>query len=173
MPSKWKHSAGCGAAATTRGMPGSGIALPMGEAILTEESEAGVRTTCAQHQRHDNAAAVVPCLSTSELAVPLRAGDPQPWMPGVARPEALGHAGSAVSAGATLEDGGCDTVRADAFDVSLPRPYAVLQGLVSLGGAAGLVLLLPFAILLFGLPVALGVRGMVEAVSWLLARLVG
>jgi hypothetical protein len=44
---------------------------------------------------------------------------------------------------------------------------------VSLAGAAGIALLVPFAILLIGMPVALAVRGVVETASWLLAVLFG
>lgn len=42
-----------------------------------------------------------------------------------------------------------------------------LQGLASLGGATGIALLVPFAILLAGLPVVLAIRGLLEAVAWL------
>jgi hypothetical protein len=65
--------------------------------------------------------------------------------------------------------------RIDILDVPLPpdtgRPF--LRALASLAGAAGIALLLPFVILLVGLPVALVVRGVAEASSWLLARIVG
>jgi hypothetical protein len=50
------------------------------------------------------------------------------------------------------------------------RPRAgrtFMQVLTSLAGAAGIVLLVPFAILLIGVPVALLVRGLVEAIGWL------
>jgi len=51
------------------------------------------------------------------------------------------------------------------------RPYdsvrAPLQALVSVAGAAGIALLVPFAILLVGLPIALTVRGLLEVVRWL------
>jgi hypothetical protein len=42
-----------------------------------------------------------------------------------------------------------------------------LQGVRSLAGAAGLALLVPFAILVVGLPVAIVIRGLLEAVGWL------
>jgi hypothetical protein len=61
------------------------------------------------------------------------------------------------------------------LDVSLPphtrRPF--LRSLASLAGAAGIALLVPFVILLVGVPVALVVRGVAEAIGWLLARMVG
>ena len=43
------------------------------------------------------------------------------------------------------------------------------RSLLSLAGAAGLVLLVPFVILLIGLPIALSIRGLTEAVGWLFA----
>jgi hypothetical protein len=48
-----------------------------------------------------------------------------------------------------------------------------LKGLVSLAGAVGLALLVPFAILLIGMPVAFAVRGVAEVASWLLALVFG
>jgi hypothetical protein len=61
--------------------------------------------------------------------------------------------------------------KASAFhiiDVSRPSSgdRTFLQGVVSLAGAAGIVLLVPFAILLVGLPVALAVRGVLEVIGW-------
>jgi hypothetical protein len=44
---------------------------------------------------------------------------------------------------------------------------------VSFAGAAGIALLVPLAILLVGLPIALAVRGVVEAISWLGALIFG
>jgi hypothetical protein len=63
----------------------------------------------------------------------------------------------------------------DILDVSLPRDTGrpFLRALASLAGAAGIALLVPFVILLVGLPVALVVRGVAEAVGWLLVRIVG
>ena len=42
-----------------------------------------------------------------------------------------------------------------------------LQGLVSLAGAGGIALLVPFAILMVGLPIALSIRGALELFGWL------
>ena len=58
---------------------------------------------------------------------------------------------------------------ADVIDVSRPAhgERTFLQALVSLFGAAGLALLFGVAILLIGLPIALVVRGVLEAVGWL------
>jgi hypothetical protein len=42
-----------------------------------------------------------------------------------------------------------------------------IDALSSLAGAAGIALLVPFVILLIGMPVALAVRGLPEAIGWL------
>jgi hypothetical protein len=47
-----------------------------------------------------------------------------------------------------------------------------IDALISLAGACGVVLLVPFVILLVGLPVALLVRGFFEAVIWLIALII-
>jgi hypothetical protein len=61
------------------------------------------------------------------------------------------------------------------IDVSRPvtDERTFLKGLVSLAGAAGIALLVPFVILLIGMPIALAVRGFAEAASWLLALIFG
>ena len=65
-------------------------------------------------------------------------------------------------------------VKADVIDVSLPRTERTfLQALASLAGAAGIALLVPFVILLIGLPVALVIRGIAETIGWLLVRIAG
>jgi hypothetical protein len=55
--------------------------------------------------------------------------------------------------------------------IGVSGPYGsertLLQALISLTGAAGLALLVPFAILLLGLPIALSVRGLLEVFLWL------
>ena len=58
---------------------------------------------------------------------------------------------------------------ADVVAVSRPAhaDRTFLQALASLFGAAGLALLMGVAILLIGLPIALVVRGLLEAISWL------
>jgi hypothetical protein len=103
------------------------------------------------------------------LADSFPASDPPSWNPGIVRPDpSVGfepHAGRSVA----ISDA---TARADAFDImDVSRPSSgdrrFLQGLVSLAGAAGIALLVPFLILLVGLPVALAVRGLLEAIGWL------
>jgi hypothetical protein len=102
------------------------------------------------------------------LADSFPASDPPSWNPGVARPDpvvgAVGHEVAIVAAstaGAGRADRGVDV----SILMSAERPF--LQGLVSLAGAAGIALLVPFAILLVGLPVVLAVRGVLEVIGWL------
>jgi hypothetical protein len=47
----------------------------------------------------------------------------------------------------------------------------LLQALISLAAAAGIALLVPFAILLVGLPIALVARGLLEVLVWLSAAI--
>lgn len=58
-------------------------------------------------------------------------------------------------------------------DVSRPTEgnRTFLQSLRSWLGAAGLALLVPFAILLIGLPIALAVRLLLEVSAWILAAI--
>ncbi len=111
------------------------------------------------------------------LADSFPASDPPSWTLGVARPASFSHTGSAESTDETAienSDRRSATITSDFIDVSLPRAgRTFIQALVSLAGAAGIALLVPFAILLIGLPVALVVRGVAEAVGWLLARIAG
>jgi hypothetical protein len=44
---------------------------------------------------------------------------------------------------------------------------SLLAALTSVTGAAGMMLLVPFVILLVGLPIAVAVRGVLEVVLWL------
>jgi hypothetical protein len=75
----------------------------------------------------------------------------------------------------SAENGGAAIDKADVIDVSLPAtqgrtfPAAV----VSLAAATGVVLLVPFVVLLIGLPIGLAVRGVIEAASWLSALIAG
>jgi hypothetical protein len=58
-------------------------------------------------------------------------------------------------------------VHIDAIHAVTSRERSFAQVLVALAGSLGVGLLLPVAILLVGLPVALAVRGMMEAIGWL------
>jgi hypothetical protein len=102
------------------------------------------------------------------LADSFPASDPPSWNPGVARLDPVvspfGHEAALVAAGTAA------TGRADR-EVDVSRPMSaertILQGLVSFAGAAGMLLLVPFAILLVGLPVVLVVRGVLAVIGWL------
>ena len=95
------------------------------------------------------------------LADSFPASDPPSWNPGIIRPHpAVDFATAAAPARLHMADG---------IDVSgsAHGERTFLQALVSLFGAAGLALLFSVAILLIGLPIALVVRGVLEAVGWL------
>ena len=69
-----------------------------------------------------------------------------------------------------IADTAARAVASDVLDVSRPSSRQTersFRGLVSLAGAAGIALLVPFAILLVGLPVVLAVRGVLEVIGWL------
>jgi hypothetical protein len=64
-----------------------------------------------------------------------------------------------------------DVVRTGTIEIpgAASRERTFTQAVVSLAGAAGIALLVPFAVLLVGLPVVLFVRGVIEVVGWLSA----
>ena len=96
------------------------------------------------------------------------ASDPPAWTPGMAR---LAPAIATPPADSDTPQDETNDVRADEIDALRPtrseRTFA--QALVSLTAAAGLALLAPFAILAIGIPVVLGVRGLLEVADWFLA----
>ena len=110
------------------------------------------------------------------LAESFPASEPPSWTLGISRPEPVRR----VSKGEARADDGAkgdhrELVRIEILDVPLPPDTRrlFLRAMASLAGAAGIALLAPFAILLLGLPVALVVRGIAEAIGWLSARMVG
>ena len=65
-------------------------------------------------------------------------------------------------------DASAGGTRAGVIDVSRPEAERTfVDALVSLAGAAGIALLVPFVILLIAMPVALTVRGLLEVTGWL------
>jgi hypothetical protein len=106
----------------------------------------------------------------SVLADSFPASDPPSWNPGVARPDPASGASNHVTSGDTRTASplGGGTSAAGVIDVSTPRMRRTpVQGFVSGASAASLALLLPFAILIIGLPVVLAVRALLEAIGWL------
>jgi hypothetical protein len=59
-------------------------------------------------------------------------------------------------------------VRVDVMDAVTSRERTLFQVLASLVGAAGVLLMVPVAILLLGLPVVFTVRGLIEVLRWVL-----
>ena len=100
------------------------------------------------------------------LADSFPASDPPSWNPGVARPDpVVSPFGHDVALAAASTQGRANR----GVDVSSPMSAerTLVQGLVSLAGVCGIALLVPFAILLVGLPVVLAVRGVLEVIGWL------
>jgi hypothetical protein len=101
------------------------------------------------------------------LADTFPASDPPAWTSGIARPAPDVHT-QLVERTSALDD--TLNVRGDVIDVSPPDlERTVAQALGSLIGAAGLALLVPFAILAVGTPVALAVHGVLEVAERLVA----
>jgi hypothetical protein len=110
----------------------------------------------------------------SVLADSFPASDPPSWTLGIAHPQPERQATN-VETTVAPDAPRAALVRDDVIAVSRPSGdgRTFLEGLASLAGAAGLVLLLPFAILLIGIPIAVAARGVAEVASWLLALVVG
>ena len=108
----------------------------------------------------------------SALADSFPASDPPSWTPGIARPQPSRSADESTDT--SVRHGRDVSVTEGVIDVSRrDGGRTFLQNLLSLAGAVGIALVVPVAILLVGLPIALVVRGIVEAVSWLGALILG
>jgi hypothetical protein len=90
------------------------------------------------------------------LADSFPASDPPSWNPGIALLNPVGPKPHAEHAKA-VADAESTAPAADIIDVSRASvgDRTFLQGFVSLAGAAGIALFVPFVILLVGLPIAL------------------
>jgi hypothetical protein len=108
------------------------------------------------------------------LADSFPASDPPPWTLGVARrdsnPDAIAPLSRSVADSARADVAG---PRALVNDVVIlgggsRGPRTSIQRLATLAGGMGVALLVPVAILVVGLPVVLLVRGIVEAITWLM-----
>ena len=117
-----------------------------------------VACEAARNQRRTEAAV------DEALAESFPASDPPAWTSGIAQPAAPRPRTADVP---PVTDGGD---RRDVGDAPLPDAWTptLRQILVSLAGVTGIALLVPLVVLLVGMPVALAVRGVLEAAQWLL-----
>ena len=106
------------------------------------------------------------------LADSFPASDPPPWTLGVARrdsePTAIARGLVADSAGAEVARPGVLVNDVVILGGGSRGPRTPIQRLATLAGAMGVALMVPVAILVVGLPVVLLVRGIVEAITWLM-----
>jgi hypothetical protein len=105
------------------------------------------------------------------LAESFPASDPPSWTLGIARPAAAQRVEDNAARGAIATNADKRQPAAvGLIDVAQPSrdEQTVIGALISIAAASGIVLLVPFVILLVGLPIALLVRGFVEAATWLL-----
>jgi hypothetical protein len=102
------------------------------------------------------------------LAGSFPASDPPGWNPGMARPIPVGASQDRAN-DSRLRASRDETTAPGVIDASRPHgsERTLLQALVSVAGAGGIALLVPFAILVVGLPIALAVRGLLEVFAWL------
>ena len=102
------------------------------------------------------------------LAGSFPASDPPAWNPGMARPIPVATSRKRANDVRPSAARGDTAPAPGVIDVSRPRSERTLiQALISLAGAAGIALLVPFAILLVGLPIALAGRGLLGILAWL------
>jgi hypothetical protein len=104
------------------------------------------------------------------LADSFPASDPPSWNTGIVRPgPRSGIERPHAERFEAIADTTARAVASDVLDVSRPSSGdpTFLQALMSLAGAAGIALLVPFAMLLVGLPVVLAVRGVLEVIDWI------
>jgi hypothetical protein len=102
------------------------------------------------------------------LAGSFPASDPPAWNPGMARPIPVGASRDRAN-DSRLSAARDEATAPGVIDVSRPHgsERTLLHVLVSFTKAAGIALLVPFAILVVGLPIALVVRGLLEVFVWL------
>jgi hypothetical protein len=106
------------------------------------------------------------------LAESFPASDPPSWTPGIVRPNPASRVAGSGHRGETVTDTRQTAgTRIGVLDASrsIDGERTFVDALISLAAACGIVLLVPFVILLIGIPIALAVRGLVEALGWLIA----
>jgi hypothetical protein len=103
------------------------------------------------------------------LADSFPASDPPSWNPGIALLNPAASVEARAESSEAVADSPGRTAASKITGVSGPigAGRTFFKGLVSLAGAVGVALLVPFAILLVGLPIALSVRGVLELSGWL------
>jgi hypothetical protein len=108
------------------------------------------------------------------LADSFPASDPPPWTLGIAHRDSKPDAIARLSPWSVADSAGAEVAwpRALVNDVVIlsggSPPRTPIQQLATLAGAMGVALVVPVAILVVGLPVGLLVRGIVEAITWLM-----
>jgi hypothetical protein len=107
------------------------------------------------------------------LADSFPASDPPSWTLGITRPQPEREATNDESV--APHDSRAALVSEEVIALSRPATNGArfVKGVVSLAAAAGIALLVPLVILLIGTPIALAVRGVVAAASWVLALIFG
>ena len=106
------------------------------------------------------------------LAGSFPASDPPAWNPGIARPTPVETSRENDIRPSAAR---ADTAPTTPGVIDMSRSYGsertLLQALTALAGAAGIALLVPFVVLLAGLPIALAGRGLLEVLAWLFPAL--